>query len=87
MSQQPPAPQFIVQHPQLPPKSFGVALFFTILGFVLVAGLQRFYLGKIGTGILWLLTGGLFFIGTIYDLFTISLQVREVNARRAVGIR
>lgn len=71
---------------QLAPKETGIAVGLTLLGFVLVAGLQHFYLGKIGRGVLWFLTGGLFFIGTIVDLFTIAQQVKTVNARRAVGI-
>lgn len=70
----------------LAPKETGIAFGLTLLGFVLVAGMQHFYLGKIGRGILWFLTGGLFFIGTIIDLFTIAQQVKNVNARRAVGI-
>ena len=38
------------------------------LGFM---GVHRFYVGKIGSGILYLFTGGLFGIGLIVDLFKI----------------
>ncbi len=44
-------------------------------------GFHRFYLGKIGSGILYMVTGGLFGIGALYDLITIPGQVREANLR------
>lgn len=49
----------------------------TFFGFL---GIHRFYLGKIFTGILYLLTGGLFLVGYLYDLFTLNEQVSEKNA-------
>lgn len=76
----------MTQNVALAPKEKGIAFGLTLIGFVLVAGLQHFYLGKIGRGVLWFLTGGLFFIGTIIDLFTIGSQVKAVNAQRAAGI-
>lgn len=52
-----------------PYKSKGVALILAILLGVL--GVHRFYVGKIGTGIIWFFTGGLFFIGWIVDIILI----------------
>lgn len=42
-------------------------------------GFHRFYLNKIGTGVLYLLTGGLGLVGSVYDFFTLPMQVREAN--------
>ena len=58
-------------------KSKGVAyLLFFLLGFF---GVHRFYIGKIGTGILWMCTGGLFMVGLLMDLFTLGGQVDQFN--------
>ena len=45
-------------------------------------GLHRFYMRKWLTGILYLLTGGLFAIGWIYYFWTLNQQVSEANTRR-----
>ena len=58
-----------------------MAYLFWVPSLVGIAGLQRLYLGKFGTGILYLITGGLFGIGTIYDALTLPSQVREARLR------
>ncbi len=42
-------------------------------------GIHRFYLRKPWTGLLWLLTGGLFLIGYAYDYCTLNRQINEQN--------
>ena len=53
-----------------------------LLTFLGVFGVHRFYLGKWLTGLLYLLTGGLFLIGIVYDYWTLNEQIDEANTRR-----
>lgn len=50
-----------------------------LLTFLGLFGIHRFYQGKWLTGILYLLTGGLFMVGIIYDFWTLNEQVSLVN--------
>ncbi len=54
-----------------------------LLGFVGFAGIQRFLIGQIGMGILYLFTAGLCFIGTIIDLINYQDLAMEYNQRMA----
>ncbi len=58
-------------------------LIFTVIGFVGFAGIQRFVLNQIGMGILYLLTLGLCYIGTIVDAVNHKKLAFEYNTRQA----
>jgi len=49
--------------------------------FVGMCGLHRIYLGRYGTGFLYLFTFGLFGIGQVIDLFQIGRMVEDENNR------
>lgn len=51
-----------------------------LLTFLGVFGIHRFYMGKVFTGLLYLLTGGLLLIGVLYDFLTLNEQLSEVNS-------
>ncbi|RPJ19032.1 MAG: TM2 domain-containing protein [Desulfobacteraceae bacterium] len=53
-----------------------------LLTFLGVFGIHRFYMGKWFTGIIYLLTGGLFLIGYIYDYWTLNDQLTILNSER-----
>ena len=51
-----------------------------LLTFLGLFGVHRMYMGKWLTGILYLVTGGLFGVGYIYDYWTLNDQLSELNA-------
>ena len=64
--------------------SLGIAYLLWLFSGCGALGFHRFYLGKIPTGILWMFTGGMFTIGSIYDFFTLPRQVKEANMMKAL---
>lgn len=56
-------------------------LLFCIIGLFLLPGLQRFIIGQIGMGILYLFTIGLCFIGSIVDIVNHKELAFEHNQR------
>ena len=60
-----------------------IILLTTLIGFVGVAGVQRFLINQIGMGLLYLFTGGLCLIGTIIDLINYQDLAVEYNQRMA----
>lgn len=61
------------------PIEYNVA--WILLTFLGVFGVHRMYQGKWISGLLYLLTGGLFFIGVLYDFWTLNDQVSVRNAQ------
>jgi TM2 domain-containing membrane protein YozV len=51
-----------------------------LLTFLGLFGIHRMYMGKWGTGILWLITGGLLGLGYLYDFWTLNDQITIINA-------
>jgi TM2 domain-containing membrane protein YozV len=49
----------------------------TFLG---IFGIHRMYMGKWLTGLLWLVTGGLFLVGWLWDFLTLNEQVSQINS-------
>lgn len=56
-------------------------LILCLLGLVGVAGVQRFFVGHIGMGILYFFTAGLCFVGTIIDAVNHKDLAMEYNAK------
>lgn len=52
-----------------------------LLTFLGVFGFHKFYQGKIVMGILYLLTGGFFLFGVLYDFWTLNEQIDEINKK------
>jgi hypothetical protein len=63
-------------------KSKGIAYILWLIGIFGCLGFHRFYIGKAGTGIIWLLTGGVLGVGATIDLFTLGGQVEQYNTGR-----
>ena len=52
-----------------------------LLTFLGLFGIHRFYMGKWFTGIVYLLSGGIFGLGYLYDLWTLNDQVSLINSQ------
>jgi TM2 domain-containing membrane protein YozV len=65
------------------PGEIDYSVAWILLTFLGVFGIHRLYMGKIATGLLWLLTGGLFLIGWLYDFVTLNDQIDEIHRSRS----
>ena len=56
-------------------------LILALIGLFGIAGIQRFFIGHIGMGILYFFTAGLCFVGTIIDAVNYKDLAMEYNAK------
>ncbi len=59
------------------PVDYNIA--WILLTFLGAFGIHRFYMGKVFTGIIYLLTLGLFGLGILYDYWTLNEQIDYIN--------
>ena len=79
VSPPPPVPRLVDSNPS-ECNRLAAFLLCLLLGFF---GLHRFYVGKVGTGLLWLFTLGFLGVGQIFDLVLIATgEFRDSNGRR-----
>ncbi len=64
------------------PGEVNYTVAWVLLTFLGLFGVHRMYMGKWLTGILYLLTAGLFGFGYLYDFWTLNDQITVVNASR-----
>jgi TM2 domain-containing membrane protein YozV len=59
--------------------TYDYSIAWLLLTFLGIFGAHRFYLGKWISGIIYLCTGGFFFLGILYDFLNINEMVSEQN--------
>jgi len=62
------------------PVDYSVA--WVLLTFLGILGVHRMYMGKWFTGLVYLLTGGIFLFGYVYDYWTLNDQITLINGSR-----
>ena len=67
-------------------KDANVTLVTTLVGLFGLAGVHRFYLGQVGMGLLYFLTGGLCFVGTVIDAFKYRELTWRFNEKEAMDV-
>ncbi|MDM8522921.1 TM2 domain-containing protein [Desulfococcaceae bacterium HSG8] len=53
-----------------------------LLTFIGIFGIHKFYMGKLIIGIVYLLTGGIFLVGIVYDFWTLNDQIHIINSSK-----
>ena len=61
------------------PGPYDYTVAWILLTFLGIFGVHRFYLGRWLSGLLYLLTGGVFALGILYDYWTLNQTVDDCN--------
>lgn len=67
-------------------KDETTTLLTTLLVFLGIGGVNRFYLGQIGMGLAYLLTAGFCLIGSIIDIFNYKSLASNYNEKQAFQV-
>lgn len=59
---------------------YDYTLCWILLTFLGLFGIHRMFMGKWISGLIYLFTGGFFFIGYLYDFWTLNDQVSQLNS-------
>lgn len=65
--------------------SVNYTLAWVLLTFLGALGIHRMYMGKWVTGLIYLLTLGLFGLGVLYDFWTLNDQITIINRKTAIA--
>ncbi|MEM8768879.1 MAG: TM2 domain-containing protein [Pseudomonadota bacterium] len=63
------------------PGHLNYTVTWVLLTFLGIFGIHRFYMGKWGTGLLYLFTCGFFLVGIIYDYWTLNDQIAREHSK------
>ena len=66
-------------------RSTGTSYLLWLLCFIGFCGIHRFYNGKWISGLIWLFTGGLLFIGQFIDLFLIPGMTERASIKHEMN--
>ena len=66
-------------------KTKGTALLCWLCCVFCICGIHRFYVGKVGSGILYLFTLGFFGVGQLIDLFSLGDMVDNANTKKKLN--
>ena len=64
------------------PGRINYTVAWVLLTFLGLLGIHRLYMGKLLTGIVYLLSGGLLGLGYLYDFWTLNDQITIINSNR-----